>query len=93
MSGPNADRAPRAERIIRLDYPVEATTADGTLATIEAVAPDDKARFFSGLLWPLGQKAARMIWSRTGQAVSGGRGLDIDPDDPDVSPILKQVGD
>jgi hypothetical protein len=84
------DRLPAgAPRIRHLDFPVEATTANGELITIEAIAPDDDDCFFLGFVWPLGRNKFGAFWSLTGRASGEDRGLDIDPASPDVRAILK----
>jgi hypothetical protein len=82
----------KTERVLPLDFPTEATTRDGTLITVEAIAPENPERFFRGYIWPLGFRKIKAAWSRAGRAVNQQPGLDIDPDSSDVAPILKSFG-
>jgi hypothetical protein len=83
---------PDMKRVHCLDYPTEATTRNGTLITVETIAPDDLDHFFRGFIWPLGFKSIRAAWSRSGRAVDQQSGFDIDPDSSDIAPILKSFG-
>jgi hypothetical protein len=73
-----------ATGIHRLAFPVEVTTEDGTLATVEAIAAGDDARFFIGALWPLNMRNIPMTWRRSGAATDGAPGLGFKPATSDV---------